>query len=195
MKKLVLTLLPLLAACGNPFQASVRAEKVCVRQIGQSIPGASSALTLAGAELSAQSRSLDDTFTITTKELADLQGSGQFDAALALQSFKFKPPEGTTFETLHIVLSAPPGSGLADVVLIDWPVAPGAEAGLIKYEGGEFLGDLSPLGSNLMDYLAEDNLKLDIAAEGNIPSQSWNANVEVCAGVEANYDYAKEIGL
>jgi hypothetical protein len=196
MKKLALTLLPLLAACGNPFQAKVEADQVCVRQLNQTLPGLGAAPAVAGALPATPTLNgrITDTFEITAADLAELREDGQFDAELGLQSFKFSPPPGTNIENLHVVLTPPPGSDLPPVTLIQYP-APAGEEGLIRFENGEFVGDLSPLGDDLMDYLESDSLTLDLVAEGDIPATEWQANLEVCAAASAEYDYGKELGL
>jgi hypothetical protein len=194
MKKLALALLPLLVACGDPFAASIQAKKVCVRQLNQTVRGAGpAALALDGA---APEDRIIDTIEITTEDLAEFQGKNEFDAELGLQSFKFTAPGGTKITTLSVVLRPPPGSdpNLKPLTLIQYPALPGQE-GLVNWNEStnEFTGDLS--GHNLMDYISEDNLSLDLTAEGNIPASDWNADVEVCASAEAEYDYSKEIGL
>jgi hypothetical protein len=204
MKKLTLTLALAslaLAGCGDPFSAGVKAEKVCVRQLDTQISGGS-AQPLAAAAPSASStterRRFDEEIKITAEDLAELQGQEEFDAELGLQSFKFVPPEGTEIETLKVVLIGPPGSGLPDVKLIEYP-APAGEEGLVRFDPvtREFVGDLTPIGSNLMEYLESESLTLDLDADAQLPAgiDSFQASLEVCASAEANYDYAKEIGL
>jgi hypothetical protein len=61
----------------------------------------------------------------------------------------------------------------------------------------QFVGDLTPVGSNLMEYLEGEGLTLDLVADAVVPENvsSFNAAVEVCASAEANYDYGKQLGL
>jgi hypothetical protein len=190
MKKLAIALLPLLAACGDPFHASVRADKVCVRQLDTRIEGGAAAALAAGPSgLPAELRRYEDKVEISSADLAEFKEKAEFDAALGLQSFKFKPPEGTVIENLHVVLTPPAGSGLPPVTLIQYP-APEGQAGLVTFENGEFVADLSPLGENLMEYVDSENLTLDLVADAALPENvSFDATVEVCSSAEADYDY------
>jgi hypothetical protein len=202
MKKLTLTLALAslaLAGCGDPFSAGVKAEKVCVRQLDTEISGGSAQpLAVAASTSPTERRRFDEEIRITAEDLAELQGQKEFDAELGLQSFKFAPPEGTEISNLKVVLIGPPGSGLPDVKLIEYP-APAGEEGLVRFDPvtREFVGDLTPIGGNLMDYLESESLTLDLDADAELPAgvESFQAAVEVCASAEANYDYGAELGL
>ena len=195
MKKLVLSLsVLLLAACGNPFEASVKAERVCVRQLDQTLPGAGSSPSTAFAA-SAAASSIHKDIPFDLAELPELKEYEELAATLALQSFKLTAPDGVLagLEKLRIELVPSPESGLPAILLVEYP-STGANA-LVRIEGNQVIADLTPLGQDLMTYATSNDVQLKIDAEGALPTTEWSAKLEVCAGAEATYDYGSKIGL
>jgi hypothetical protein len=201
MNKLLL-LLPLAAiGCGDPFQVGVKAERLCVRQLDQSLPAATGAGLVAAAPGAppAIDGLVTDDFQVDAADLSDFLSQGG-SAELGLQSFRMSadPADLAGLDRLFVQIAPPPGSNLEPLTLIDYDPATGnSGAGLVQLdrESGVITADLTAVQEDLMRYVDEGEFTMHLDAEGVLPAEAWNATVEVCAGVDVDYDYAKDLGL
>lgn len=189
MNKLAVAVVVLLSAagCGNPFEASVQAQSVCLRQLGQALKGvgAAGAPALPGT----LSGSIHDEFPVDAGDLEELT-KHDVVAKLGLQSFKITAPGVLAgVQQMHVVLLPPAGSGQPPITVIDYPAA--AQAGLVRVEGDQITGELSSLGQDLVSYLAAGTVRVQVDAAGDLPASAWKADVELCASASAKYDYLK----
>jgi hypothetical protein len=195
MNKLLL-LLPLAAiGCGDPFQVGVKAERLCVRQLDESLPGVAGG-ALGATELPALDGAISDQFQVDAADFSEFLDQGGA-ANLDLQSFRMVADPATLdgLDRLFIQVVPPPGSDLPVLTLVDYDPATGAGAGLVHIENGVITADLSAVQQDLMSYVEAGEFTMNIDAEGTLPTQSWPATVEVCTGFDADYDYAKDLGL
>jgi hypothetical protein len=113
-------------------------------------------------------------------------------ATFDLQSFRIRAHGGALdgVEHLRIVVSAPPGSSLTPIVVIDYP----APSGLVR-DDGSFFVDLTAFQHDLADYLEEGGLVVQLDAAGVLPAGDWSADLEMCMGADAEHDYGQTVGL
>lgn len=188
--RLLLAALPVLAAgCGGPlFSVGAKAQRVCVRQVGETMPGTSQLQLPPGTQLAG---SIQQDVLVDTGDLPDLDDQG-VDAKLGLLSFKLTAPGllGGVQE-LRVRVEPPAGSPLAPIVLADFP---GTQDGAVAHLDGDVLSvDLAALGENLVDYLSAKKLAVHIDAQGSLPANDWQADVELCVNADATFDYGSKL--
>jgi hypothetical protein len=186
MNKLLL-LLPLAAlGCGSPLlYTGVSAKRLCIRKVGQQLPGTGlfTPVPVSGA--------VEDQFDLDVGGLPDLEDE-KIDAKLGLLSFRLAADGGALagLESLVVRLVPPVGADLPALTLVDHPASAGAQV-----SPGEVAVDLAPLGADLVPYVKAEQLAIQLEAAGTLPAEPWSATVEICTNADAEYDYGKELGL
>lgn len=201
----LLLMLPLVAAgCGGPlFSVGGKAERVCVRQGGESLDlSAFTAVMPAGATIPAGlqlSGSIERDFSIDAGDLSELAAQ-DVSARLGLLSFDLQAPELLAgVNVLQVSLQPPAGSTLPPVTLANYRADGSAsqDGAVIRIDGDTLHVDLAASQQDLAEYLEARTLDVHLAADATVPStlRSVTVAVELCTTVDASYDYGKKLGL
>lgn len=172
-----------LAGCGDLIRIQAEADEVCVRQLGEPLPGIG-ALTETPLE-----GSISRSFPLDLGDVAELQDDGEVAARLDVLSFTITGRNGafSGLERLAVVIAPPPGSGLPPLSLVDFP---STGAGLpVTVIGDTVSADFASVKEDLARYLEAGELRVQLDAAGTLPADEWRADLEVCFSPSATYEY------
>jgi hypothetical protein len=184
MRKLLLLTSFAIAGCGELLRVEAEAEQVCVRQIGEALPGtgAVSPVPVSG--------SIAKSFPLALGDIADLSDAG-LDAQLEVLSFRISAGGGAFagLERLAVSIAPPVGSGLTPLSLVSFPGS--VEGAPIAFDGVAVSVDLTAAKHDLLRYVEAGELAIQLEAEGVLPLEEWRADVEVCVAADAAYEYGR----
>jgi hypothetical protein len=172
-----------LAGCGDLFEIQAEAEEVCVRQLGEPLPGLGA---LYGTQLEG---SISRSFPLDLGDIAELQDDGDVAARLDVLSFTITGQNGafSGLERLAVVIAPPAGSGLPPLSLLQFP---SSVAGLpVTVTGDSVSVDFATVKEDLLRYLEAGELSVQLDAAGSLPVEEWRADLEVCVSPRATYEY------